>query len=273
MFDQTDHNFRFSFFENLEERVLFDGVPDGALITPELAQPQAIPAQSINLEQTQPSAQSQVELIVIDAGIEDGQILLNSLVASKPGTAFEVYFIDSTEDGIKQITDRLSASDTDFNAIHVLTHGNAGNIELGSSTLNLGNVSRYQDDLASWSDSLTSDADILFYGCEVAGNENGQELLEIVSLTTGADVAASTDLTGASNQNANWQLEFVSGQVETFALSAENWTGTLAVEATDGSVSVEDAEFSGAGTVSLTNNGLCRKSSPCSTRQRVLVKC
>ena len=40
MFDQTDDDFRFSFFEILEERVLFDGVPDGAIITPQLAQPQ-----------------------------------------------------------------------------------------------------------------------------------------------------------------------------------------------------------------------------------------
>ena len=255
MFNQANHSFRFSFFENLEERVLFDGVPDGALIIPETVQPQDIPAQSLSLEQTQSPAQSQVELIVIDSGIENGQALLSSLVASKPGTSFEVYFLDSTEDGVRQITERLSASDTDFKAIHVLTHGNAGNVELGSSTLNLDNISRYQDDLANWSDSLTGDADILFYGCELAGNESGQELLEIVSLTTGADVAASTDLTGDSNQNANWQLEFVSGQVETLALFSENWQGTLAIEATDGSVTVEDAEFAGAGTVSLSNNG------------------
>jgi len=255
MFNQANHNFRYSFFENLEERVLFDGVPDGALIIPETVQPQAIPAQTISLEQGQTSSQSQVELIIIDDGIENGQALLNSLVTSKPDTTFEVFFIDSNENGINQITDLLSASNNDFKAIHILTHGNAGNVELGSSTLNLSNVNRYQDELASWSDALTDDADILFYGCELAGNENGQELIEIVSLTTGADVAASTDLTGDSAQNANWQLEFVSGQVETLALFSENWQGTLAVEATDGVVSVEDAEFSSAGTVSLTNNG------------------
>ena len=248
-----NHTYLHSFFEQLEERVLFDGVPDGALILPESVQPQPIPVHTANAEVTQ--LESSIELIVIDSDIENSQLLLDSLLASKPETTFEVRALDSGQDGIRQITEWLDSSDVDFEAIHVLSHGAAGSVELGSGSLNLGNVGRYQNDLSRWSDSLTQNADILFYGCDLAGNNNGRELIELVSQTTGADVAASTDLTGNSNLNANWQLEFASGQVETLALSSSNWQGTLAVEATDGIVTVQDAENSAAGTITLSNDG------------------
>lgn len=253
--DTHSNTFLNSFFERLEDRVLFDGVPDGAFIAPEAGpQPSLFQAvHSIQSEQVQ--AEQQVELIVIDSGIENGQLLLDSLLASKPETSFEVRILNSNEDGVRQISEWLSASDNQFDAIHVLSHGTAGNIELGSSSLNLDNFNRYQEDLSNWSKALSDNADILFYGCELAGNQSGRELIEIVSQTTGADVAASTDLTGDSEQNANWKLEFVSGHVETLSLSSANWQGTLAVEATDGIVTIQDAENSAAGTITLTNNG------------------
>ena len=246
----SNHVFLHSFFERLEERVLFDGVPDGAMMLPESVQAQPIPAQTANFET--PQLESPVELIVVDAGIENGQLLLDSLLASKPETIFEVRILDPGSDGIRQITEWLGSGESEFDAIHILSHGSAGTVELGSSSLTLGNVARYQDDLSRWSNSLSESADILFYGCDLAGNESGQELIEIVSHTTGADVAASTDLTGSSALNANWQLEFASGQIETLALSSSNWQGTLA---TDGIVTIQDAEFSSAGTITLTNNG------------------
>ncbi len=256
MFNHAQSPLLSSFFEKLEDRVLFDGVPDAAMILPEATNTE--PAQFQNFQgvsSEQAQSGHQVELIIVDSGIENGQLLLDSLIASKPETSFEVRILDSNQDGVRQISQWLSARDNQFQAIHVLSHGAAGNVELGSSSLNLGNVSRYQDDLSSWASSLTEDADILFYGCELAGNQDGQELIEIVSRTTGADVAASTDLTGDSAENANWRLEFVSGYVETLALSSANWQGTLAIEATDGIATIQDAENSAAGTITLTNNG------------------
>ena len=85
----------------------------------------------------------------------------------------------------------------------------------------------YADQLASWSDALTGDADLLIYGCDLGSSAEGEMFVESVAAITGADVAASDDLTGAAELGGDWDLELNVGTVETAALSAENWHGTL----------------------------------------------
>ena len=248
----SPHKF-YSLFESLEERVLFDGVPDATFVLPTTDSAEPTPAQFENLQQ---SAQSPPrELIFVDASIENNQELLSSLLQSNTTSLFEIRILDQSQDGIEQISDALSSSSVQYDAIHILSHGQAGNVKLGASELNLNNINSYSEEIASWSSSFTEDADILFYGCELAGSTDGQSLIETISALTGADVAASDDLTGTAARSADWNLEFASGQVETLALSAANWQGTLAIEATDGAVTIQDAENSAAGTITLSNNG------------------
>ena len=242
-----------SLFERLEDRVLFDGVPDATFILPQADSAAAEPAQVANAQSADTTAPR--ELIVIDGGVENSEPLLKLLLASNSGSDYEILHLNSDQDGVQQISNRLSESTLTYDAVHILSHGEAGNVELGSSTLNSGNVNRYMSELASWSNALTDDADILFYGCDLAGNEQGQSLIQTVSSVTHADVAASVDLTGAAEVGGDWQLEFVTGQVQTLALTANNWSGTLAIEATDGAVTIQDAENSAAGTITLSNNG------------------
>ena len=59
----------------------------------------------------------------------------------------------------------------------------------------------------------SEDADLLFYGCDLAGNESGEDLVEFVSAVTGADVAASNDLTGAQELGGDWELEVNVGDI------------------------------------------------------------
>ena len=44
---------------------------------------------------------------------------------------------------------------------------------------------------------------------------------------TGADVAASDDLTGAAELGGDWELEVSVGTIEVQTLEAHNWMGTL----------------------------------------------
>ena len=67
---------------------------------------------------------------------------------------------------------------------------------LGDSQLSNVNLLGYSGEIAQWSGSLALGADLLFYGCDLASNQDGQLLLESISALTGADVAASEDLTG-----------------------------------------------------------------------------
>ena len=145
-----------------------------------------------------------------------------------------------TRDGVEQISAILAESKGEYDAIHIISHGQEGEVSLGNTSLSTDNLGRYANDLASWSDSLSADADILFYGCDLAGNAEGEQFIESISAMTGADVAASDDLTGAADLGGDWDLELNVGEVQTAALSATSFAGILAapVAAADGPVAV-----------------------------------
>ena len=65
-----------------------------------------------------------------------------------------------------------------------------------------------------WRSALAPDADLLVYGCNVAGGQWGFEFIQDLADITGADVAASVDLTGASALGGDWMLESSTGTIE-----------------------------------------------------------
>ena len=221
-----NNNFLFqSVFEALEERVLFDGVPDAAFVLPADAALE-VPAQVQSLHQA--DVDMPRELIIVDPGVENSDVLLSEILEKQGDSAFEIRLLDSNSDGVQQITDLLAAANGKYDAIHVISHGNEGQINLGNTQLTSDSLSGYTDELASWSSALTDDADILFYGCDLAGNAEGEEFIESISAITGADVAASDDLTGAADLGGDWDLEVETGTIQTQTLSATNFEGTLA---------------------------------------------
>ena len=221
-----------SIFEALEDRVLFDGVPDATFVLPEAGVDMPVPAQVQSLQSV--DSQTPRELVIIDGSVQDADVLLQGILESKPDSLLEIHILDSDSDGVQQITDLLSASESKYDAIHILSHGNEGTVSLGNSTLTSENAAEYADQLASWADALTDDADLLFYGCDLAGNESGHDLINYVSAVTGTDVAASDDLTGAEELGGDWELEVNVGTVETAAVTASAFDSTLADKDGDG---------------------------------------
>ena len=122
--------------------------------------------------------------------------------------------IDSTRDGIQQITDAL-AKYNDLNAVHIISHGSDGNVQLGNSQLDLDSLLANTDAITNWGDAFSEDGDLLFYGCELAATEDGKALINNVAELTGADVAASDDLTGSATLGGDWELEYKTGSIET----------------------------------------------------------
>lgn len=149
------------------------------------------------------------EIVFIDRGVSDYAALAAGVTGDR-----QVVLLDSTQDAIAQITATL-AGQQNISAIHILSHGNAGGLQFGSSSLNLENLSVYQTALHSWANALTNDADILLYGCDVASNELGQAFIQILSQSTGADVAASTNLTGSTALGGDWNFEVNTGAIAT----------------------------------------------------------
>ena len=224
LFFNSNQQFK-SIFESLEDRVLFDGVPDATFVLPQTDVDQPAPAQVQDAQAADISGPR--ELILVDAGVADSDQFLAEVLEANPDSMFEIRFLDSDQDGIEQISQLLSAEDAQYSAIHIISHGDEGEVVLGNSSLTADNLNQYVDQLAGWADALTEDADLLFYGCDLAGNAEGESFIESISAVTGADVAASDDLTGAAELGGDWDLELNVGTIETAALIAENWDHVL----------------------------------------------
>jgi hypothetical protein len=187
---------------------------------------------------TDPSQIVSHEVVFLDTSVDDYQQLLDDLWANAdPAREFEVVLLDSSCDGIVQISEAL-AGRTDVDAVHIVSHGTDTAVKLGSTWLTAENLSGYAGEIACWSNSLTTDADLLFYGCDLAASADGQLLVDSLSALTGVDVAASDDDTGHAIFGADWDFEYTTGQIETsvaFSQDAQdNWGHLLnvAVDAT-----------------------------------------
>lgn len=171
------------------------------------------------------------ELVVIDRAVENYQQLVDGLADGEGDRQFDLLFLDANGDGVQAITEALSG-ETQYDGVHIVSHGKAGAVKLGNVWLRTGNLAGYAGDLALWERGLTSEADLLFYGCNLAGHAEGQALVDAVSELTGADAAASDDDTGHASRGGDWALEYAKGDIETplaFSLAAqETWNGELA---------------------------------------------
>ncbi|MGL4325736.1 MAG: DUF4347 domain-containing protein, partial [Beijerinckiaceae bacterium] len=154
-----------------------------------------------------------------------------------------VVVLDSTRDGVEQMAAALSG-ESDISAIHIISHGQSGNLHLGRAELTQETMQgQYADEFAAIRDRLSADADILLYGCDVGDGASGRDFVAALSQITRADIAASNDLTGSATYGGDWILEESIGVIDSRSLSADAWTGTLVAQtinptggdATDGS--------------------------------------
>ncbi|MEE8150943.1 MAG: DUF4347 domain-containing protein, partial [Nitrosomonadaceae bacterium] len=138
------------------------------------------------------AGQTSNEIIFIDSAVQGLQdFLLDHQQA-------DVVLLDQGSDGMEQIAAALEGR-TDIDAIHILSHGSSGQLNLGDGTFNLQSINgEHADELATIKSALSEEADILIYGCDVGANESGQAFIAALSKATGADIAASTDLTGSA---------------------------------------------------------------------------
>ena len=158
---------------------------------------------------------ARLELVFVDTDVDNYRTLVDDLLAgADPGRELEVYLLEPTQDGVEQISDIL-AGYSDVDAVHVVSHATEGAVKLGSTWLRADNLDAHAGDVARWSHALKSDADLMFYGCDLAAGQDGRTLMEALHALTGADVAASTDDTGHALYGADWDLEYAAGAMET----------------------------------------------------------
>ncbi len=163
------------------------------------------------------------EIVFVSTGVEGYEYLVSNL-----DPAYEVHLIDGESDGVRQIAEALKGK-TGVDAIHLIGHGEEGRLFLGETSLDADSMEgSHREWLESIAASLGSDADLLIYGCDFTSGELGIEAATLLGQLTGADVAASSDLTGYEDLGGDWVLETEIGSVEANGLSLTSWRGLLA---------------------------------------------
>ena len=242
-----------SSFLSLEQRLMFDAAAAATAaevageavakeqadtaVSPDAAAETAAPESAEGHEVVQALTtflpeKSPAEIVFVDPAVPDYATLLAGMDAN-----IEVVMLDGGKDGVQQIASAL-AGRTGIDAIHIISHGEAGALQLGTGTLNAETMSgHYAEALATIQHALSEQADILVYGCDFAAGETGQEAVDRLAQLTGADVEASSDLTGHASLGGDWDLEVRTGAIETrIAIDVQeqnNWVGLLAAPTLD----------------------------------------
>ena len=139
-------------------------------------------------------------LLVVDARVAD----YASLLADLPTTT-AVIVVDAGESGLEAVGKGL-AKLHNVESVQILSHGTPGGFTLGRDSVSYASLQAHGAQLQGWAPHLTADADILLYGCDIGQGTQGQALIKQIAALTGADVAASTDATGAAALGGNWEL-------------------------------------------------------------------
>ena len=160
------------------------------------------------------------ELVILSDYVKDQDEIIAQLSENT-----DVLVLKRGEDPLDQINEYLDSREgVQYSAVHVVSHGNAGYFLLNDTIIDARAVA---DDPAGWraiGEHLTSDGDIMIYGCNVAGSEDGRAMIAGIADLTGADVAASAEKVGSAN---GWSLEYAYGIVDTQNIVIDNVSWSL----------------------------------------------
>jgi uncharacterized delta-60 repeat protein len=171
------------------------------------------------------------EIAFVDTNVDGFQQLVDDLAQQNSANKqIEVVLLTADRDGLEQISETLQDRQG-IDAIHIFSYGRDGAVELGGVWHNSLSIEAQASQISHWGTAFTTDSDILLYGCNVAGNADGELFVNRLSELTGADVNASADITGNANLGGDWELEYRDGNIETsVALSQttqQDWSGVL----------------------------------------------
>lgn len=165
-------------------------------------------------------------VLIVDPRVTNWQTLVANV---KPGV--DVVVLDLTKDGVSQVSQALQGLSGVKN-LEFLRDGTPGSVSLGGTTLDLATLTSRASDITGWSASLSADADIVFWGCDVGQGSAGATFVGDMHTLTGATIGASSDTTGSTALGGNWNLEVTTGDlhkdVQPFsAASVAGYTGIL----------------------------------------------
>jgi len=180
-----------------------------------------------------PAVSDRLQIAFVDAALPGLAAQLERL-----DRAIEVVLLGATRDGVQEIAEALTGR-VGIDAVHILSHGAQGSLSLGNTILDAASMAdRHCAALETIGDAVWPSGDLLVYGCDFAKGDAGRHAVRRLAEITGAEVAASTDVTGHIDLGGNWELDVTTGTISTERFILTQWHGLLAD--TDGD-SVDDA--------------------------------
>jgi VCBS repeat-containing protein len=232
----------------LESRQLFDGAavveaahadaagaPHAAPAAPDHAGSEAAPPRSAPAFEGPHAQHAEAGLPAADAAAHEVYVIDRSIanweqLAAQVPQGARTILLDPGRSGAAQIAEALQG-ETGITALHILSHGGDGELILGNDTVRAGSVDAQAAAWQSIGRAMSSEGDILLYGCDVSLSSDA--LAQRLSVLTGADVASSNDDTGAAARGGDWVLESATGPIEARAFAAAAFDGLLAAPTVD----------------------------------------
>ena len=198
------------------------------------------------------------EIVFIDSRVKDADLIIANLSSNST-----VVMLNADSDGLAQIAQAL-AGRTGIDGIHIVSHGAPGEMQLGSTTISAAQLESHREVLAAIGQALTTEGDLLLYGCDVGQGVVGADFVKSIADMTGADVAASTNPTGSSARGGDWVLEYRSGVIQVPTIATPAYAGVLGAGSY---ITIVDVTASGV----QSNSGATRPSISADGRYVVFV--
>ena len=147
------------------------------------------------------------QVVFLESSVPKVQVLAQGLA---PGV--DAVILDSAGDGLDEMGAFLQGQHG-LDAIHLLSHGMAGSMEMGTAALDEAGPTTHADDLATLRAALAPHGDLLLWGCDVAAGAGGRAFLHDLARDTGADVAASAQRVGSTALGGTWSLDATVGDI------------------------------------------------------------
>jgi hypothetical protein len=199
------------------------------------------------------------QIAFIDCAVADIETLWAGL---RPD--IEAVMLSSLQAAPRQIAIALQGR-CDFEAIHIIAHGQPGEVRLGAGALSLETIEEHRSQLAEIGRALAADGKTWLWVCDAARGRRGAAFLDGLRLATGAAVLGATGLVGAAARGARWELDASVGGTAQPPLTGEgianyagvmtNFTATTGGEVT---LSIGDTTINNGekGAVAITSSGI-----------------
>ncbi|EMI57315.1 protein containing Legume lectin, beta chain [Rhodopirellula sallentina SM41] len=210
--------------------------------------------------ESSPKATLQAETAAREIAFVDSEVAVSEQIDAWVRDGVELVIVDSSSDAVMQM-DAAIQKRSAISAIHILSHGDSGRLMIGDQLIDAERLKSHAGMLRSWAERLTDDADILIYGCKVAAGSEGERFVQMLARHTGADVAASSDVTGSDRFRGDWDLEVTTGAIEANLLASakdlNRFTTTLPITVfAAGSTGEEQMQLEIDGTIVQTWNNV-----------------